>query len=150
MVDLRLEDLRRRKNRTPRIVWVVLLAALSLAGAALYGYYVLQEQKFETVYSQLGIDALPLTVALRPDVENRLDQLKREPCYQDALIRLARDLLDAGYPREAAVGSINFVKRCGGARAVLPNAYDALERVNDFSAALEVATQLVDAVPENG
>jgi aspartyl protease family protein len=43
-----------------------------------------------------------------------------------------------------------FVKRCGSASEVLSHAYYALERINDFSAALEVANELVEALPANG
>ena len=77
-------------------------------------------------------------------------QLSREACYTDAIVGLGRALLDAGYPREAAISSRNFVKRCGSAPEVLPLAYNALEKINDFSAALEVANELVEALPANG
>jgi aspartyl protease family protein len=63
---------------------------------------------------------------------------------------LAGDLFRAGYPRETAVSLRSFAKRCGGARQVLLLSYSALESVGDFPAALEVATQLVDAAPESG
>jgi hypothetical protein len=59
-------------------------------------------------------------------------------------------LLEAGYPREAAASLRNFVGRCGSAPEVLPLAYTGLERINDFSGALEVASELVDAVPASG
>jgi tetratricopeptide (TPR) repeat protein len=41
----------------------------------------------------------------------------------------------------------SFAKRCGGVEEILPLAYDGLRRISDFSGALEVAKQLVDAVP---
>ena len=106
--------------------------------------------EFERVYSQLGIQPLPSNVERREQVQRRLDQLSREPCYKDAIVGLGRALLDAGYPREAANSLRTFVKRCGSASEVLPLAYTAFERINDFSAALEVANELVEAVPANG
>jgi tetratricopeptide (TPR) repeat protein len=109
-----------------------------------------QPSEFERVYSQLGIQPLPPNVERRQQVQNRLDQLSREACYTDAIVGLGRALLDAGYPREAAIGSRSFVKRCGSASEVLPNAYFALERLNDFSGALEVANELVEALPADG
>jgi Flp pilus assembly protein TadD len=72
------------------------------------------------------------------------------PCYIDAIDGLGKALLDAGYPREAATSLRNFVKRCGSAAEVLPLAHTALERISDFSGALEVANELVDAAPANG
>ena len=106
--------------------------------------------EFERVYSQLGIQPLPSNVERQQQVQSRLAQLSREACYTDAIVGLGRALLDAGYPREAATSLRTFVKRCGSASEVLPHAYTAFERINDFSAALEVANELVEAVPANG
>jgi hypothetical protein len=106
--------------------------------------------EFERVSSQLGIQPLPSRVERQQQVQSRLAQLGREACYTDAIVGLGRALLDARYPREAANGLRTFVKRCGSATEVLPLAYSALERLNDFSAALEVANELVEAVPANG
>jgi tetratricopeptide (TPR) repeat protein len=105
---------------------------------------------FEATYNQLGIQPLPLTVERQQQIQSRLAQLSREPCYRDAVIGLGQALLDAGYPREAATSLRTFVKRCGSASEVLPYAYSALEKLNDFSAALDVANELVEAVPANG
>src|SRR5579862_6900466 len=58
---------------------------------------------FSEVYRRLNINPLPLTIELQPRVYGRLDQLRREPCYQDALIGLSDALLDLGYPRESAM-----------------------------------------------
>lgn len=104
--------------------------------------------EFESVYSQLGIEPLPPN--LERQVQSRLDQLNREPCYTDAIVGLGRALLDAGYPRQTATSLRAFAKRCGNAREVLPLAYHALERINDFSGALEVANELVEALPADG
>jgi aspartyl protease family protein len=102
---------------------------------------------FEETYKQLGIEPLPLTVQAK--VQSRLWQLSREACYTDAIIGLGRALLDAGYPRETAISLRSFVKRCGSASAekVLPWAYSALEKLNDWSSALDVADELVNASP---
>jgi clan AA aspartic protease (TIGR02281 family) len=105
--------------------------------------------EFERVYNQLGIQPLPSNVERREQIQSRLDQLNREACYTDAIVGLGRALLAAGYPREAANSLRSFVKRCGSAPEVLPVAYSALERINDFSGALEVANELVEALPAN-
>jgi hypothetical protein len=41
----------------------------------------------------------------------------------------------------------SFARRCGSAPGVLPLAFTGLERINDFSDALEVANELVETVP---
>jgi tetratricopeptide (TPR) repeat protein len=105
---------------------------------------------FEATYNELGIQPLPSSIEGQQRISSRLAQLHREPCYRDAIIGLGRALLDAGYPREAATGLRSFVKRCGGAPEILPLAFTGLERINDFSAALEVANELVEAVPASG
>jgi tetratricopeptide (TPR) repeat protein len=105
---------------------------------------------FEATYNQFGIQPLPSNVERQQQVQSRLAQLSREACYTDAIDGLGQALLDAGYPREAANSLRTFVKRCGSAPEVLPLAYSALEKLNDFSAALEVANELVEALPASG
>jgi hypothetical protein len=102
---------------------------------------------FEETYKQLGIPPLPLAVERQEQIQRRLAQLSREACYTDAIVGLGRALLDAGYPREAAISSRSFVKRCGTAPEVLPLAYTSLQKLNDYSGALEVADELVNALP---
>jgi tetratricopeptide (TPR) repeat protein len=109
-----------------------------------------QGSEFERVYRELGIQPLPSNVERQQEIQSRLAQLSREGCYTDAIVGLGRALLNAGYPREAAISLRTFVKRCGSASEVLPLAYSALEKLNDFSAALEVANELVEAVPADG
>jgi gag-polyprotein putative aspartyl protease len=135
-----------------RIFPVTLFAVtivLAVGGGAFYWYHTSKGSEFERVYSQLGIQPLPSSVERQQQVQSRLAQLNREPCYKDAVIGLGRALRDAGYPREAATSLHNFVGRCGSASEILPLAYRGFGRINDFSAALEVADELVDAVPAN-
>jgi Flp pilus assembly protein TadD len=108
-----------------------------------------QQQVREATYKQLGIQPLPLTVERQNQIQSRLAQLSREACYTNAIVGLGRALLDAGYPREAAISSRRFVKRRGSAVEVLPLAYTALQRINDYSGALEVADELINALPAN-
>src|SRR5262249_20098627 len=103
--------------------------------------------EFEAVYAQLGIQPLPSTVERQQQIQAPLSQLSREPCYRDAVVDLARTLLKNGYPRESATSLRSFAKRCGGGEDILPLAYEGLRRISDFSGALEVANELVDAVP---
>jgi tetratricopeptide (TPR) repeat protein len=144
------------------VALLVIIIVLAVGGGAFYWYHtskgyqlgiqplpVQSRSDFETVYTELGIQPLPSNVERQERVQNRLAQLSREPCYRDAVVNLARALLDAGYPREAATGLRSFVKHCGSASEVLPLAFTGLERINDFSGALEVANELVEAVPAN-
>jgi tetratricopeptide (TPR) repeat protein len=136
-----------------RIFPVTLFAmsiVLAVGGGAFYWYHTSKGSEFERVYSQLGIQPLPSNVERQQQVQSRLAQLSREACYRDAIVGLGRALLDAGYPRETATSLRSFVKRCGSAPEILPLAYTGLERINDFSGALEVANELVEAAPESG
>jgi hypothetical protein len=90
---------------------------------------------------------LPTTVALLSQVRNRLDQLSREPCYNEAIVGLSDALRKEGYPRESANVLLNFAKRCAGSEYVLIGAYDPLIDIGDFSAALRVADELIRAYP---
>lgn len=147
MIEVSPQDrIPRRRNRT---FPVALLVILMLGGGAFW-YFSSQNERLSLVYGQLGIEPLPITVAWQPNVQTRLDQLRREPCYRDAVVKLANELVAADYPREAAISLRTFVARCGGAREVLPVAYEALNRVGDFPGALDIAKRLVDAEPENG
>jgi aspartyl protease family protein len=125
----------------------VIILLLVVGGGVAYWYYSSQKPEFEIVYTQLGIQPLPSTVERQQQVQARLSQLNREPCYRDAVVDLARALLKNGYPRESATSLRSFTKRCGGVEEILPLAYDGLRRISDFSGALEVAKQLVDAAP---
>jgi predicted aspartyl protease len=137
------------RGRRGRAILLLLLLGFGLAGG-LYGFYRFQNERFGSVYTQLGIETLPLWLSWQPSTQTDLDQLRREPCYRDAVVKLGNELIDAGYPREAATSLRSFATRCGNPRQVLPLAYEALRRVGDFAGALEVAKQLVDAAPENG
>jgi clan AA aspartic protease (TIGR02281 family) len=158
-------------DRTFSVALLVISILIASAGGALFWYYTPRESDFsrakdashearskaaaspsdfEATYNQLGIQPLPSTIEGQQRISSRLAQLNREPCYTDAIIGLGRALLDAGYPREAASSLRSFVKRCGRAAEVLPLAFTALDRINDFSGALEVADELVEAVPANG
>ena len=106
--------------------------------------------EFEGSTADLAFNPCPRTWNVSNGFRVRLAQLGREACYTDAIVDLGRALLDAGYPREAANSLRTFGKRCGSATEVLPIAYSALERINDFSGALEVASELVEALPADG
>jgi predicted aspartyl protease len=143
----RLQNFTERKRPVGTVI-IIILAGMAILGAGLY-YWVFVSQKFADVYTQLNIAPLPITVELRPEFYNRLDQLKREPCYREAIIGLADSLLDSGYPRESATSLLAFAQRCGDAQneALLERAYIGLKKVSDFSAALKIADQLVNSDP---
>ena len=95
--------------------------------------------RFRGNLQSTGLQPLPAAIEGQQRISSRLAQLHREPCYRDAIIGLGRALLAAGYAREAATSMRSFVRRCGSAPEVLPLAFTGLERINDFSGALEVA-----------
>jgi clan AA aspartic protease (TIGR02281 family) len=135
-----------------------LVVLLLLGGGFLFWYYTDNKSlfgagtksAFDNVYAQLGIQPLPPGVARQPQISNRLEQLGREPCYTEAVVRLAQQLLKTGFPREAGTSLQTFARRCGNPNEVLPLAYEAFVRINDHASALDVADQLVNAVPSNG
>jgi len=127
-------------------VWAILIVAL-FGGGFLYWYHLSQGPNYAHVYANLGIAPLPPTVELQPQVQNRLDQLSREPCYRAAIYGLADALLEAGYPRETDTSLISFAKRCGESSEILVRRYKALFRASDFAGALRVADDLVKSDP---
>jgi Aspartyl protease len=158
-------------DRIFSVALLVITILIAIAGGALFWYYTSRESDFshskdvprqfarksatspsdfEVIYNELGIQSLPSSIEGQQRISSRLAQLHREPCYRDAIIGLGRALLNAGYPREAATSLRSFVKRCGSAPEILPLAFTALERINDFAGALEVANELVEAVPASG
>jgi aspartyl protease family protein len=62
---------------------------------------------------------------------------------------LSDALLDAGYPRESATSLLAFAGRCGDKdnNLILTRAYIGFEKVSNFSAALQIADQLVNSDP---
>src|SRR5215831_2390982 len=129
-------------DRIFSVALLLITVLIAIAGGGFFWYYTSKGSDFEATYNQLGIQPLPSNLERQQGIWSRLAQLHREPCYRDAIIGLGRALLDAGYPREAASSLRSFVKRCGSAAEVLPLAYTGLERINDFSGALEVANEL--------
>ena len=108
------------------------------------------QRQFGPVYAALAIQPLPPSIERQSKIQNRLDQLSREPCYTEAAVALGTALIEAGYPREAATSMQTFAGKCGKHENVLPVAYDALQKVGDSAGSLQVANRLVEAVPTSG
>ena len=104
-------------------------------------------KSYGDVYANLGLRPLPRGVEASPEIERRLEQLKREPCFKDAVAELSEELSKAGYPRESANSLIGFVKHCPGSDFLLANAYDPLLQIGDLKGAFTVADELVQAYP---
>jgi clan AA aspartic protease (TIGR02281 family) len=135
------------EDHTFSIVLIVMAVVAVLGGGFSYWYFMPRAQDYSAVYAQLGIPQLPPTVQRHPEIQNRLDQLSREPCYRAAIYDLADALLEAGYPRETDTSLLSFAKRCGESDEILARRYKALYRASDFSAALRVADDLVKSDP---
>jgi tetratricopeptide (TPR) repeat protein len=134
---------------------VIASLLVGLVGAFCYWRYFPRTDQgrpseYDSVYLALGIAPLPATIENRDQLRSRLDQLRREPCYRDAIYNLAQSLIKLGYPREAATSVRTFVARCRASESLLPVAYSALDRISDFQGALQVATELVRAYPARG
>ncbi len=142
----RLLHLVERKRPIGTAITIILILS-AILGAGIFYWRI--SSNYTAVYKQLSIPPLPLTLELQPRFYNRLGQLSREPCYQDAIIGLSDALLDSGYPRESATSLLTFAKRCGDTEndAILTRAYIAFKKVGDFSAALQIADQLVNSDP---
>jgi hypothetical protein len=125
------------------------MIVVALFGGGGFFYWYSQRSNYAHVYASLGIASLPSAVELQPQIQNRLDQLSREPCYRVAIYGLADALLKAGYPRETDISLISFAKRCGESNEILVRRYTALSRASDFSGALGVADDLVKSDPAN-
>jgi tetratricopeptide (TPR) repeat protein len=148
-LDPRDRPLYRDERRVP-IFTIILVILLVFAAGAGYWFFLSQKQKYNEVYNQLGIDPLPITLELKEEFRDRLQQLSREPCYKQAIMRLSDALRDAGYPRESAKSLLSFGKRCGGlSDEMLERVYAAFLEVNDFPAALKVADELTASDPAN-
>jgi clan AA aspartic protease (TIGR02281 family) len=142
--------LQAEERRFP-IVAVLLIALVAIVGGGAAYWYLARPETADPglrdVYAQLGIAPLPPGVERQQRIRSRLDQLRREPCYRDAMIDLSDALVAAGYARESATSLIGFAKRCTGSDDLLAGAYDALLRVSDFREALRVADELVKNYP---
>jgi hypothetical protein len=124
------------RNRPVGIVIAMILVLVVALGASIFYWQMSSKYtdrtsfNYNVVLKQLNILPLPSTVMLQPRVYNRLDQLSREPCYQDAIVELSDALLDAGYPRESATSLLAFAKRCGitNNEELLTRAYSSLKK----------------------
>jgi tetratricopeptide (TPR) repeat protein len=139
------------QERKSSLTWLALSGMVALGLGLLFWFYFTTKNDFGAIYSQLGIKPLP-TAAFeqQPQIRNQLERLGREPCYVDAVVELGEHLLKAGFPREAGTSLRTFARRCGNAADVLPLAYTAFGRINDYTSALEIADEPVRAAPSNG
>src|SRR5260370_6858901 len=137
-----------RKRVIGRAITTISVVVLILGGGI---YYWQMSSKYADVYKQLNIQPLPLTAEIQPQIFSRLAQLSREPCYRDAILEFSDALLDAGYPRESATSLLAFSRRCGDTNndAILTRAYIGFKKISDFSAAMQIADQLVNSDPAN-
>jgi tetratricopeptide (TPR) repeat protein len=135
------------QRKAPVFAMIVGAIAILGCGSFFYWQYVAQRSNHVEIYRQLGISPLPVTVELLPQVQSRLDQLSREPCYRAAIYALADALLEAGYPRETDASLLSFAKRCGESDEILIRRYQALFQASNVSAALRVAEDLVKSDP---
>jgi predicted aspartyl protease len=131
------------------VIFCILTVIIGGLGGVFYWYSYSQSTGYADVYSKLGIPSLPRAVEASPEIQSRLDQLKREPCFKDAAAELSVALSNAGYPRESASSIMEFAKRCPGSDFLLANAYSPLVQIGDLRGALEVADDLVKSYPIN-
>lgn len=134
--------------------FVMLLIVILAAGCAYFFYFndplALLGRKFAVVYDQLDIAEVPTSFEQNREAARRLDQLRREPCDLEAIRPLAQQLVDAGYPREAAKAARRFGQRCGVDSTLFNTAYLAMTRIGDNLGALEIADSLVKEHPAIG
>jgi hypothetical protein len=117
---------------------VALSSALLIAIGVCFFYFWYASYRpndYTDVYSRLGLDPQPVAVEQSSSIKPRLSQLKREPCFKDAVAELSAGLSEDGYPREAANSLIGFVKRCPGSDFLLANAYGPLMQIGDLRGA---------------
>jgi tetratricopeptide (TPR) repeat protein len=55
--------------------------------------------------------------------------------------------MQAGYPRDADTGLLNFAKRCGDSETIQVRRHQALMKASDFTNALDVANNLIASDP---
>src|ERR1700730_1135973 len=94
------------------IAMTVIILFVGLVAGFLYWRYTPAKVDYAIVYEQLGISPLPSSIETLAQIQKRFDQLRREPCYRDAIADLSESLIKVGYPREAATSLRSFVKRC--------------------------------------
>ena len=103
---------------------------------------------FAEVYGRLGI-TIPERVARDSTIWLSLDILRREPCDQKAVDKLADALDKYGYRRQAADSLSNFVRKCGGPATALHKSVDIFLKLYDYGRAVEVADDFIRIAPTN-
>ena len=123
---------------------ILSIAVIVAAGVGAYYFYFQNlGARYRSVLAELGASSLPADFEQTPAAQRPLDQLKREPCDREAIIPLAELMTKAGYPRESAKSAIKFGERCGPSVELFQAAYEALERVGDFSGAVSIASEMI-------
>jgi predicted aspartyl protease len=138
-----------QRKRPVGFLIVGLIILIAIVGGGFFYWRI--SSTYSEAYKRLDILPLPLSLELQPQFYDQLRRLSREPCYRDAMLEFSDALLSAGYPRESATSLLSFVKRCKGSEndPLLIRAFDAWNKIGDYSAALEVTQQLVQIDPAN-
>ena len=71
------------------IALTVAILFVGVGAGFLYWRYMPSKVDYTSVYEALGISSLPSNIETMPQVQKRLDQLRREPCYREAIADLA-------------------------------------------------------------
>ncbi len=135
----------------PFRVWVTAAGFGALLLAPAYAETVAGTANVADTLARFAID-LPWGVTASAAVHGPLEQLGREKCDQDAILRLGSALEQAGYRREAAVAHVNFSSQCGGYAPALRGAINVLLKLTDYATAENIASDLIRLEPfdDNG
>jgi clan AA aspartic protease (TIGR02281 family) len=132
-----------KRRNSVRLLAIPIFIVAILAGAGFTYWQV--SSVYSQAYAKLDISPLPLGLELQPQFYDQISRLNREPCYRDAIVVFSEALIKAGYPREGASSLLSFMSRCKGSEndELLIRAFDAFNKVGDYSKALGIADQLV-------
>ncbi|NJM29904.1 MAG: hypothetical protein HC855_07185 [Rhizobiales bacterium] len=134
------------------MAWITLLLLAAGIVALVFRPDLLRASLFESNsdYRELGIGALPRSVAMSRAVQPYLNRLSREHCDREAILPLADGLKATGHLREAANALVSFVDRCKGPNEYLDPAVEDFLALSDFEKAFQLADRLVREDPSYG
>jgi aspartyl protease family protein len=134
------------EKRSSKFIYALTAIGIATIAAGIF-YYWNTTSSYERVYSSLGIPPLPASVLIGSGLQEKVDRLAREPCYQDVAFDLAKAIREKGYPRESAALLISFAKRCPNTDYLLASSFNALMSVGDYKLAKQTAERLVQSYP---
>ncbi len=102
---------------------------------------------FAPAYQRLGLEPLPVALAVSPKISSSLEKLSREPCDKEAIFALGEALTAEHEKRLAAEAYSGFANACPNGEGEKYRAAVFLQQLGDSDRTIALASALIEHDP---